>query len=350
VITLMGNGSTPGFIKSYRTHILKGVIEMPRFNCLNLTLCGLLALCVCIVACDNKALDALKAELNRTNFNSVFPANDWTYAGGLAVYDSKNPKGGTTFYGLPAGVDKPQTEPANAAWGAQEIDSSFTVQALVSGLGHVLKSPISGGVAVNYNAKTTLAQINATGTRAVHPDAILSNPTVAGQITQWLKTGHLSVYIVSTALDTSNLSAKTTDSGGVTAAFGGTIKECAPPTGGSSAAGSTTGGSTTGGSTAGGSTTGGTTTGGTTTSGTGGGTASLQGCKTNDDSFTLTTTTPLVFATLTNAVTLQPDGASLFFNPAPQVPPGGFERGKAIPTQAATLSSGKWKKASWPAK
>ena len=308
-----------------------------------LSACALVAFCVCFVACNNKALDALKTELNKTNFNSVNPANDWTYAGGIAVYDNKNPKGGVTFYGLPSGVDKPQTEAANAVWGAQEIDSTFTVQALVNGLGTVLKAPISGGVAVNYGSQTTLAQITATGTRAVHPDAILSNPVVASQITSWLKTGNLSVYIVNTALDTTSLSAKTTDSGGVSAAFGGTLKDC-PSSSGNSSGGSSSGGSASGGSGSGGSSSGGSASGGSS-----GPSASLQGCKTGNDSFTLTSSTPLVFATLTNAVTLQPDG-SLFFNPAPQVPPGGFERTKGIPTQAPTLSAEKWKTMPWPSK
>lgn len=335
---------------------------------------GILAISTCFVACNDDAKDALKSELNKTDFNLVDPANDWTYAGGIAVYDTKNPKAGTVFYGLPPGVDKPQTTPATASWGADKISGTFTAQALVSGLGTVVK----GGLSVNHSNQTTLAQINASGARLSNPEAILNNPAVATQIKSWLSSNRYSVYIVSTALTTSSLSATTSSSAGVSAAFGSSVQQCPASSGGTSSggtttrgttgAGTTTGGTSTGGGAAPGSTGGGTSGGGPTTGGTAGGgatgtgaagggtggttaggtsgpTANLQVCKNDDSSFTLTTQASLVFATLTNAVALQ-DG-TLQLIPVAETVPGGGERGKEIPSQAAMLS-GKWTRRSWP--
>jgi len=318
---------------------------MFKLNTRAACLYGLVAICTYLIACDDHAKNALKSELNKTNYNLVDPANDWTYAGGIAVYDTHNPKAGTAFYGLPAGVQKPQTEPATAAWGQDQIDSTFTAQALAGGLGTVVKL----GFGFDHNKQTTLAQINASGARLPNPELMLTNPTVAAQIKTWLSGGRFNVYIVSTALTTTNLSAKTSSSTGVAAAFGDDVKQCTPQTGGSATGGNTTGGgSTAGGTSAGGTTTRTTTAAGSTatgaaTSGTNTGpTVSVQVCKTDDSTFSLATQTPLVFATLTNAVTLQPDGTPQI-NPVPGVSPGG-----RLKQAQVAMPSGKWKQQPWP--
>src|ERR1700746_2488463 len=235
---------------------------MQTSNSSNWRIYAVLAICVSLVACNDKAKNALKSELNKTNFNLVDPANDWTFAGGLVVYDNQNPKAGATFYGLPANVEKPQAVPATAVWGAEDMDNNFTVQALVSGLGQV----VNGVVAFNHSNKTTLAQINASGTRVPNPENIVANSEVAKQVKSWLNGGRFSVYIVNTVLNTTSLSAKTSSSTGVSAAFGSDIKKCQPTSGSgaadtgnnaapsaaraSSAAGGTTnGGAVTGGNT-----------------------------------------------------------------------------------------------------
>lgn len=317
---------------------------------------GLMVACICTVACSDNAKNALKSELNSTNFNLVDPANDWTYAGGIVVYDTHNSKAGATFYGLPPGVSKPETVPATAVWGQDKINSSFTLQALVSGIGSLVK----GGLGVNHSNQITLAQINASGTRVEHPETILTNPAVSAQIKTWLAGGRYSVYLVNTALDTTSLSVTTTSSTGITAAFGSSLPQCQKPASGNTTGGSTggtggnTGGTTTGdttgatssGSRAGASKPAGNSAGGTNGSSSSGPTGTLQACKNDDSTFSLSTQTPLVFATLTNAVTLQ-SGGDLQLVPVSETVTGGGERGKAVPTQAATLS-GKWKQSAWP--
>jgi len=318
------------------------------------TVCSLFGLftILALLACNDNAKNALKSELNTTGFNLVDPANDWIYAGGVAVYDNQNPKAGTTFYGLPQGVQKPQTVPATAVWGADKINSNFTLQALVAGVGTVVKA----GLGVNHSKQITLAQINGSGTRVEHPEAIVSDPAVSSQLKTWLTGGRFSVYIVNTALNTTSLSATTTSATGVTAAFGDTLPQCQNSSTGNNSSGGngvTTNGGSNGSNNNGSSGATGTESRsgaslpGAATSG--GGTAptgTLQACKNSDSSFTLNTQTALVFATLTNAVTLQADG-TLQVLPVTAPVPGGEERRKPIPTQAEALS-GKWEQNKWP--
>jgi hypothetical protein len=59
--------------------------------------CGFATLSVCLIAFNDGARRALKSGLNMTAFNLVYPANDWTFSGRVAVYPNRNPKAGTPF-------------------------------------------------------------------------------------------------------------------------------------------------------------------------------------------------------------------------------------------------------------
>jgi len=327
---------------------------MKKLNFGAFFLFGLVAMGAWLVACDGDAKNALKSELNKTNYNLVDPANDWTYAGGIAVYDTKNPKAGTAFYGLPRGVQKPQTETATAAWGADEINSNFTAQTLLSGIGSILNL----GFAFDKSKHTTLAQISASGARLTNPELIVQDATVANKVKSWLSGGQYKVYIVSTALTTTNLSAKISDSTGVAGAFGSDVKQCTASTGSNTTGDVTSGGGTTGETAAGGNTT---TARATTRANTAGGSAgtiansstgtgvtvTAQVCKTDDSTFTLATQTPLVFATLTNEVELGPND-TLVVRPVPGVTRYLLASQKPQRKSQAAILSGKWKQQAWP--
>ena len=333
-------------------------------------LASAILLCFCFASCDNKSEELLQSELNNSGWNLVNPANNWTYAGGIVVQDSKN----ASFYGLPQGTSALPTgpiPPPGATWGQSTASGSFSVQALINGIGKVLGSSIQAGVSVNHSSQETVQKINASGTCVqVGPQcgmdvqALLSQPLVSNQIKLWLqnKNPEYAVFVVTKVLTTTNLSVSTSSSSGVDAALG-SLQQCPSsngtpnptPAGGATGAGGTGGGATgaTGAGGTGNTQTGSTNATGTNTSTGNSPTASLQFCQNSSSQFSMSTSSPLVFAAETVPVTLD-SGGNLQAGPI-AVHHGGFMALTAPatgptspPPPQAKVFQGRWQQKSWP--
>jgi hypothetical protein len=297
------------------------------------------------VARADNSIKPLQSVLNKTDYNLVYPAQSNIFAGGILVADKKH----SSFYGLPVGVAAQPASPVSAAWAKTDLNSSFSLQALISGIGTL----VSGGLGVSHTKQLGLEQINASGFEVAHPELVIENAAVKTQITSWLGQRY-SVYIVHTALSTSNISVTSSSSTGVTAAFGTTLPACpagstpAKPSDGTGAAGTGATGST-------GAATGtgaketravdGTPAAGNATSGAAGKpTASLQACLNSSSKITLSTAIPLVFAASLNPVTLGANGV-LQVGPVLKIAPGGAFRDLNHPPKVTT-----WKPSAWPQK
>ena len=269
----------------------------------------------------DKATKPLQSVLNRSNYNLVYPATSDIFAGGILVSDNKH----SSFYGLPPGVAVPDTSSVSATWGKEDISSSFSLQALLSGLGKI----VNAGAKFEKNNKLTLAQISASGTEITNSAlaAVNDNQIVITQVNQWISQKYR-VYVVHTALKTSSISVTSSGSWDVNAAFGTTLPQCA-----SNAAGS-------GGTPA------------TNNSGTpsthtqsptsGPPTASLQACANSNSSLSLSTDTPLVFAASLNPIVLV--NGKLQVGPILTLVTGGAVKGLG----SRAPSSLAWTKLDWP--
>jgi hypothetical protein len=316
-------------------------------------MCGICAVVTFLYASD-KSTKPLQSVLNKTNYNLVYPATSDVFAGGILVSDNKH----SSFYGLPPTVSTPETQPVTAAWGQGDISSSFSLQALLGGLGKL----ITGGLGVGKSSTLKLSQINASGAEVTNAalSTLSQNPDVVRQVNTWLGL-HYRVYIVHTALATTSISINTTGNVDVTAAFGSSLPKCpaapasnsstsnpqgtsgsnATGTGGTSS-GQNGSGSPTSASTSGaGKTPAKTTTAASTSKSSP--TVSLQACYNSSTSLSLTTDKPLVFAASLNPFI--PMNGSLQVGPVLTLVTGGAVREPGQPKPPATLN---WQAVAWP--
>jgi hypothetical protein len=273
-----------------------------------------------LIARDS-ATKPLQSVLNRSNYNLVYPATSDVFAGGILVSDGKH----SSFYGLPPGVPAPNTIPVNATWGKEDISSSFSLQALLSGLGKI----VNAGAKFDKSNKLTLAQISASGSEITNPalSALTDNQIVMAQVGQWINQ-HFRVYVVHAALKTSSISVTSSGSWDVSAAFGTALPQCPPATSGNGTTPATSSTPATAQSQA---------------PSKGAPTASLQACSNSNSSLSLTTDTPLVFAASLNPIVLI--NGKLQVGPILTLVTSGAVRGDG----SRPPSSITWRKQDWPA-
>jgi hypothetical protein len=310
-------------------------------NALNVPICQAIAT-MCLVCAANAAdpTKALQNVLNKSDYNLVNPAQDRIFAGGIVVSDKKH----SSFYGVPPGVTPEGTTPVTAAWAKADLTSSFSLQALLSGIGSV----VNAGLGFKRDKQLTLEQIDATGFQVDHPETVIANNTVKAQVTKWLQ--KYNVYIVHTALATSNISVTASSSFDVKAAFGTALPTCpapangAKPTTDSAGSGGAAGAGTTA-NTAGTRAVDGANAATAATAAAGSvskaaPTASLDVCQASSSKLTLSVSKPLVFAVSLNPVTMDASGA-LQVEPVLKVAPGNGIRALQAPAV-------KWQAVSWP--
>lgn len=286
----------------------------------------LIAVSMCSVAPARSKSDFGKV-LNQKGFNLVDPAESWIYPGGLVVANKKN----ATFVALPAGLTPPTPTAGTADFAQQTANSSFNLSAILSGFTAILGG--NPGVKFAHDSKSTLKEIKATSALITDDDAraIIQNSTVMNRIKEWLAVKGTTVYVVHSTLLTKDFSlTKSSTWGGDLTFNGSTPPDCSAN--GSSSASSTAAGTTTGGNTPSNSTSGGTSANGSTSSGgssggkSSGGSSSanssgatsnsgssspggtLHLCKSSDNTISMSTDIPLVFAASANSIGKNSDG------------------------------------------
>jgi hypothetical protein len=248
---------------------------------------GSLVVASCLIASADNPVKLLQNQLNSVDYNLVNPASSGVVAGGLVAADNKH----ASYNGLPSGVTVP-ANPSSASFFGTAGSHSFNLQALLSSIATIA----SGGLSINHKSQLTVDQIDASA-QTVDPNAVIANPAVANIIKTWLSMKY-SVYVVDTTMSTASISISSSSSTDIAGAFGTKLPSC--PTGtGTTGAKQATG--ATGSSAA--------------------PTASLEACLNSSSKVTLSSATPLVFATSLRPVTLQ--NGNLFAGPVSQIVKGG---------------------------
>jgi len=315
-------------------------------------------LCFSMISCQPNAQQTLQSELNSSGWNLLNPAGNWVYPGGIFVQEKKI----LTFYGLPEGASRLPTgplPPPGAAWGQNINSESFSVVALLNGIGSILGTSIGGGVTYSKSSQETAQEIDASGmcvlvsTTSTQPPQcgmdvgnLLTEAPVSKQIKAWLqnKNAGYSVYVVTKVASTSSLSVTTSSSNGVSAVFLVNLPQCPPPNQPSGSVSPAGGAASAGGSGSGNApATGGTAGTATTTSTAGSPTVSLQACKVSSSQFTLNTSAPLVFAVEAVQVNMDQNGNL-------QTTPVAFTMAHPIqPIQPKpAIVKGRWQLRPWP--
>jgi hypothetical protein len=150
--------------------------------------------------------DALKKVVNSQKYVLVSPAESWVSPGGVVYED-----GGTaTFTDLPDDV-KQQLFPATAAFPAVSTTRGFKLSLLLSGMFSLIGKGI--GADLGHANSLDFKQVIAQGQRITYEQSklLIANPKIKPDVVQWL-TEKKRVYIVGAAFTTDSLSVTSTSS------------------------------------------------------------------------------------------------------------------------------------------
>jgi len=179
------------------------------------------------LAASAQAVDPFKKVLNADGYILISPAQDWAYPGGL-LFVNKGSKLPSTFVDLPDAL-KPQTKPARVVFPAGTTKKTFSLSAILTGFATMIGG--NPGLGVGHQSTTDFKQLEATGTR-INDDAgskILQNPEVKRKVHDWISNPshkHLA-FMAATVLTTSEFSLTTSSKWNADFSFNGSpLKQC----------------------------------------------------------------------------------------------------------------------------
>ena len=201
-----------------------------------------LAAGTCLVASGQNYVKLLQNDLKSATLNLVNPATTDVVAGGLVVSDGNI----ASYNSLPTAVSFKPSAPTQESFYASTNTKSFSLAALLSGIGSVLNA----GLSVNHNNTTTINQIDATA-QSVRAEDVVANGDVSKLIKTWIQAGDkkpkYSVYVVIKTYSSKTISVSDMSSTGVAAAFGTDLPTCPDASGSTDAKGASGQTSATGG-------------------------------------------------------------------------------------------------------
>jgi hypothetical protein len=179
------------------------------------------------VATSAEATDPFKKVLNADGYILISPAQDWVYPGGL-LFVKKGSKLPSTFVDLPDAL-KPQPKPATVVFPAGKTKKSFSLSALLTGFATMIGG--NPGLGIGHDSTADFKQLDATGAR-INPvvgKTILANPEVTKTVRDWIKkpNDNQLAFMAAIVLTTSEFSLTTSSKWNADVSFNGSpLSKC----------------------------------------------------------------------------------------------------------------------------
>jgi hypothetical protein len=301
---------------------------------------------------NDHSVDAFKKITNSKNYILVSPAENWAYPGGLLF--AKKGAGAATFVDLPSHFAKPAAQDATIDFPAVKATKSFSITAVLTGLASLIGG--NPGLGAGHKSTLTFQELTATGKRITleQANSVVLDGDVKALVKNWLSQPNQQAFVVAAAFTTTNFSISTTSAWNADLSFNGSpVSKCDPA---ASSAKKTTATTSTTNTTKTSNTTkltkkaATTATTASTSNASSGSTlpgGELHFCYSNDNTLTMKTTSPLVFAIAAYKITTGQSGA-LELAPIFALTPNG-EAESTLP--AASTAAGiqtQWTYSKWP--
>jgi len=171
---------------------------------------------IVIFAKSNPAATPFRKIVNSYRYIAVIPAESWIYPGGI-IYATKDT---ATFNEIPDGL-KPQPADGTVDFPASKTTKSFSLSALLTGFTSLLSG--NPGLGFGHNSTVDFKELDASGTKIteVQAKAILLDNDVKREISSWVKGNGHEAFIVIGAFKTNKFNVTANSKWNVDLSFNG---------------------------------------------------------------------------------------------------------------------------------